>query len=51
MNAMPARRSQRQRGVAALFVVAMLCFVMVLVAALAQRNVLVEELRSANELR
>jgi len=49
MIAMRARR--RERGVAALFVVAMLCFAMVLVAALAQRNVVVEDVRSANELR
>jgi len=41
----------RQRGAAALFVVVMLCFAMVLVGALAQRNVVVEEQRSANELR
>jgi hypothetical protein len=51
MTAVRATHPRRQRGVAALFVVAMLCFVMVLVAALAQRNVLVEEQRSANELR
>nr|HET7859041.1 hypothetical protein [Caldimonas sp.] len=41
----------RQRGAAALFVVVMLCFSMVLVVALAQRNLVVEEQRSANELR
>jgi len=51
MSAVRAPRRQRQRGAAALFVVAMLCFGMVLVASLAQRNVLVEEIRSANELR
>ncbi|HEV7578343.1 MAG TPA: hypothetical protein VGO85_20110 [Caldimonas sp.] len=45
-----AQRS-RQRGVAALFVTAMLCFVMVLAVAVAHRNVAVEEQRSANELR
>jgi hypothetical protein len=51
MIAMSACSSSRQRGAAALFVVVMLCFAMVLVAALAQRNVVVEEQRSANELR
>ncbi|HEY2561828.1 MAG TPA: hypothetical protein VGI48_19130 [Caldimonas sp.] len=45
------RHRQRQQGAAALFVITMLCFVMVLAVALAQRNVLVEEQRSANELR
>jgi len=40
-----------QRGVAALFVTVMLCFAMVLAAAFAHRNVVVEEQRSANELR
>jgi Tfp pilus assembly protein PilX len=51
MIAMNACSSSRQRGAAALFVVVMLCFAMVLVAALAQRNIVVEEQRSANELR
>ena len=46
-----ARLRARQRGVAALFVTAMLGFAMVLAVALAQRNVVVEEQRSANELR
>jgi hypothetical protein len=47
-----ARRNPRsQRGVAALFVTVMLCFLMVLAAGLAQRNVVVEEQRSANDLR
>jgi len=41
----------RQRGVAALFASVMLCFAMVLAVAVAHRNVLVEEQRSANELR
>ena len=36
---------------AALFVTVMLCFAMVLAVAVAQRNVVVEEARSANELR
>jgi len=45
------RQRRRQRGAAALFVVVMLCFVTVLAVALAHRNVLVEEQRSANELR
>jgi hypothetical protein len=45
------RRLGPQRGAAALFVVTMLCFVTVLAVALAHRNVLVEEQRSANELR
>jgi len=45
------RPPRRQRGAAALFVTVMLCFVTVLAVALAQRNVLVEEQRSANELR
>ena len=40
-----------QRGVAALFVTVMLCFAMVLAVAVAHRNVVVEEQRSANELR
>jgi Tfp pilus assembly protein PilX len=40
-----------QRGVAALFVNVMLCFAMVLAVAVAHRNVVVEEQRSANELR
>jgi len=48
---MTAVKLHRQRGAAALFVIVMLCFAMVLVAALAQRNVVVEERRSANELR
>jgi Tfp pilus assembly protein PilX len=51
MNAVRVRRPGRQRGAAALFAIVMLCFAMVLVAALAQRNVVVEERRSANELR
>lgn len=45
------RPPRHQRGAAALFVTVMLCFVTVLAVALAQRNVLVEEQRSANELR
>jgi len=44
-------RAGGQRGVAALFVTVMLCFAMVLAVAVAHRNVLVEEQRSANELR
>lgn len=48
---MQSRQSHHQRGAAALFVTVMLCFVTVLAVALAQRNVLVEEQRSANELR
>ena len=48
----PSLRSRRgQRGVAALFVTVMLCFAMVLAVAVAHRNVVVEEQRSANELR
>ena len=48
----PSLRSRRrQRGVAALFVTVMLCFAMVLAVAVAQRNVVVEEQRSANEVR
>ena len=48
-----SNRSQRsrQRGVAARFVSVMLCFAMVLAVAVAHRYVLVEEQRSANELR
>lgn len=46
---MPSRR--RQRGAATLFVVALLCFAMVLVVAHAHRNVLVEEHRSGNDYR
>ena len=42
---------QGERGVAALFVTVLLCLAMVLAVALAQRNVDVEEQRSANELR
>ena len=45
------RLPRHQRGAAALFVTVMLCFVTVLAVALLQRNVLVEEQRSANELR
>ena len=48
----PSLRSRAgQRGVAALFVTVMLCFAMVLAVAVAHRNVVVEEQRSANELR
>ena len=48
----PSRGSRRrQGGVAALFVTVMLCFAMVLAVAVAHRNVVVEEQRSANELR
>ena len=48
----PSPRSRaRQHGVAALFVTVMLCFAMVLAVAVAHRNVVVEEQRSANELR
>jgi Tfp pilus assembly protein PilX len=50
MTAMTYRSPRRQRGVAALFVTAMLCLAMVLAVAVAQRNVVVEEQRSANEL-
>jgi hypothetical protein len=45
------RPRQSQRGVAALFVTVMLCLAMVLAVAVAHRNVVVEEQRSANELR
>ncbi|MEO5844242.1 MAG: hypothetical protein ABIQ33_05325 [Caldimonas sp.] len=45
------RSHRHQRGVAALFVIVMLCFAMVLAVAVAHRNVFVEEQRSANELR
>jgi len=48
---MPNRSRRRQRGAAALFVTVMLCFAMVLAVALAQRNVVVEEQRSANDQR
>lgn len=48
---MTPRSPHRQRGVAALFVTVMLCFAMILAVAAAQRNVVVEEQRSANELR
>ena len=48
---MSHRSRRRQRGVAALFVTVLLCFAMVLAVAVAHRNVGVEELRSANELR
>jgi len=48
---MSHRHRDRQRGVAALFVTVMLCFAMVLAIAVAHRNVVVEEQRSANELR
>ena len=41
----------RQRGVASLFVTVVLCFAMVLAVAAAHRDVVVEEQRSANELR
>jgi len=51
MTTVHARNPLRERGAAALFVVVMLCFAMVLVVALAQRNLVVEEQRSANELR
>jgi Tfp pilus assembly protein PilX len=51
MTAMSHRSPRRQRGVAALFVTVMLCFAMVLAVAVAHRNVVVEEQRSANELR
>jgi len=44
-------KRSRQRGVAAVFVSVMLCFAMVLAVVVAHRNVLVEEQRSANELR
>jgi hypothetical protein len=48
----PSLRSRSgQQGVAALFVTVMLCFAMVLAVAVAHRNVVVEEQRSANELR
>ena len=49
----PSLRSRPggQRGVAALFVTVMLCFAMVLAVAVAHRNVVVEEQRSANEMR
>ena len=48
----PSLRSRTgQRGVAALLVTVMLCFAMVLAVAVAHRNVVVEEQRSANELR
>ena len=49
----PSLRSRAgcQRGVAALFVTVMLCFAMVLAVAVAHRNVVVEEQRSANEMR
>lgn len=45
------RSPRRQRGVAALFVTVMLCLAMVLAIAVAHRNVVVEEQRSANEAR
>jgi len=45
------RSRSGQRGVAALFVTVMLCFAMILAVAVAHRNVIVEEQRSANELR
>ena len=48
---MSHRSRHRQHGVAALFVTVMLCFAMVLAVAVAHRNVVVEEQRSANELR
>jgi len=51
MSIVGIRAPRGQHGAAALFVIVMLCFAMVLVAALAQRNVVVEERRSANELR
>ena len=41
----------RQHGVAALFVTVILCFAMVLAVAVAHRNVVVEDQRSADELR
>jgi len=50
-TAVPLRSRAGQRGVAALFVTVMLCFAMVLAVAVAHRNVVVEEQRSANELR
>jgi hypothetical protein len=45
------RPRSSQRGAAALFVTVLLCLLMVLATAVAQRNVLVEEQRSANDLR
>ena len=48
---MTHRHPRSQRGVAALFVTVMLCFLMVLAVAVTQRNVVVEEQRSANDLR